>query len=81
MGGGDQKHPQEKGIQKGKMAVWRGFTKLLRREAKCKGEKERYTHLNAEFHRISKRDEKVFLSEKCKEIEENKEWEKLEISS
>ena len=45
------------------------------------GEKGRYTRQNAEFQRISKRDQKVFLSEKCKEIEENKEWEKLEISS
>ena len=42
-----------------------------RREAKCKGEKERYTHLNAEFQGIASRDKKVFLSDKCKEIEEN----------
>ena len=42
-----------------------------RREAKCKGEKERYTHLNAEFQRIARRDKKAFLSEQCKEIEEN----------
>ena len=42
-----------------------------RREAKSKGEKERYTHLNAEFQRIAKRDKKAFLSEQCKEIEEN----------
>ena len=42
-----------------------------RRKAKGKGEKERYTHLNAEFQRIAKRDKKVFLSVKCKEIEEN----------
>ena len=42
-----------------------------RREAKCKGEKERYTHLNAEFQRIARRDKKAFLSERCKEIEEN----------
>ena len=41
------------------------------REAKGKGEKERYTHLNAEFQRISRRDKKVFLSDQCKEIEEN----------
>jgi len=38
---------------------------------KGKGEKERYTHLNAEFQRIARRDEKAFLSEQCKEIEEN----------
>ena len=41
------------------------------REVKGKGEKERYTHLNAEFHRIARRDKKAFLSDQCKEIEEN----------
>ena len=42
-----------------------------RREAKGKGEKERYTHLNADFQRIAQRDKKAFLSDQCKEIEEN----------
>ena len=42
-----------------------------RREAKGKGEKERYTHLNAEFQRIARRDKKAFLSNQCKETEEN----------
>ena len=42
-----------------------------RREAKCKGEKERYTHLNADFQRVSRRDKKDFLSDQCKEMEEN----------
>ena len=42
-----------------------------RREAKGKGEKERYTHLNAEFQRIARRDKKAFLRNQCKEIEEN----------
>ena len=42
-----------------------------RREAKSKGEKERYTHLNAEFQRIARRDKKAFLSDQCKEGEEN----------
>ena len=41
------------------------------REVKCKGEKERYKHLNAEFQRIARRDKKAFLSDQCKEIEEN----------
>ena len=41
------------------------------REAKSKAEKETYTHLNAEFHRIARRDKKAFLSDQCKEIEEN----------
>ena len=45
--------------------------KEKRREAKGKGEKERYTHLNAEFQRIARRDKKAFLSDQCKEIEEN----------
>ena len=44
---------------------------MKRREVKDKGEKERYTHLNAEFQRIARRDKKAFLSDQCKEIEEN----------
>ena len=44
---------------------------VKRREAKNKGEKERYTHLNAEFQRIARRDKKAFLSDQCEEIEEN----------
>ena len=44
---------------------------MKRREAKSKGEKERYKHLNAEFQRIGRRDKKAFLSNQCKEIEEN----------
>ena len=44
---------------------------VKRREAKDKGEKERYTHLNAEFQRIARRDKKAFFSDQCKEIEEN----------
>ena len=44
---------------------------VKRREAKSQGEKERYKHLNAEFHRIAKRDKKAFFSDQCKEIEEN----------
>ena len=43
---------------------------VKRREAKCKGEKERHKHLNAEFQRIARRDKKAFLSDQCKEIEE-----------
>ena len=44
---------------------------MKRREVKGKGEKERYTHLNSEFQRIARRDKKAFLSDQCKEIEEN----------
>ena len=73
IGGRDQDHAQEKEIQKGKIGVWGGLTKAVnRREAKGKGEKEKkYTHLNAEFQRIARRDKQVFLSDQCKEIEEN----------
>ena len=52
-----------------------------RREAKSKGEKERYKHLNAEFQRIARRDKKAFLSDQCKEIEENNRMGKTRISS
>ena len=52
-----------------------------RREAKGKGEKERYTHQNAEFQRIIRRDKKAFLSDQSKEIEKTIEWERLKISS
>ena len=44
---------------------------MKRREVKSKGEKERYTHLNAEFQRLARRDKKAFLSDQCKETEEN----------
>ena len=44
---------------------------VKRREVESKGEKERYTHLNGEFQRIARRDRKAFLSDQCKEIEEN----------
>ena len=52
-----------------------------RREVEGKGEKERYTHVNAEFQRIARRDKKAFLSDQCKEIEENKRMGKARISS
>ena len=52
-----------------------------RREPKSQGEKERYTHLDAEFQRIARLDKKAFLSDQCKEIEGKIGWERLEISS
>ena len=59
-------------MQNSKMAVWGGLTiAVKRREAKSKGEKERYKHLNAEFQRIAGRDKKALFSDQCKEIEEN----------
>ena len=54
---------------------------VKKREAKNKGEKERYKHLDAEFQRIARRDKKGFFSDQCKEIEKTTEWERLEISS
>ena len=72
---------QETGIKiislekKCKKAKWMSEEALQipvkRREVKSKGEKERYKHLNAEFQRIARRDKKAFLSDQCKEIEEN----------
>ena len=53
----------------------------MKREEEHKGEKERYRHLNAEFQRIARRDKKAFLSDQCKETEENNRTERLEISS
>ena len=50
---------------------------MKRREVKSRGENERYTHLNAEFQRIARRDKKAFLSDQCKEIEENNRMEKI----
>ena len=59
-------------MQKSKMAVWEALQiAVKRREAKSKGEKERYKHLNAEFQRIARTDKKAFFSDQCKEIEEN----------
>ena len=52
-----------------------------RRKAKGKGERERYTHLNAQFQRVARRDKKAFFSDQCKEIEENNRMERLEIPS
>ena len=68
----NQDHPQEKDMQKSIMAVWGGLTYSYERgEVKSKGEKERYTHLNAEFQRTARKDKKASLSDQCKEIEEN----------
>ena len=55
------------------MAVWGGLTNSCeKKRGESKGEKERYKHLNAEFQRKARRDKKAFLSDQCKEIEENK---------
>ena len=72
-GGGDQNHPQEKEMQEGKGVVWGGLTNIWEeKRSKNKGERERYTQLNAEFQRIASGDKKAFLSEQCKVEENNK---------
>ena len=64
--------PMEKKCKKAKWLSEEALQMAVkRREAKSKGEKERYIHLNSEFQRIAKRDKKAFLSDQCKEIEEN----------
>ena len=71
-------------INKCKKAKWLSEQALqiaVKREAKSKGEKEIYTHLNAEFQRIARREKKAFFSDQCKEIEEKIEWERLDIFS
>ena len=74
--------PMEKKCKKAKCLYEEALQiAVKRREAKSKGEKERYKHLNAEFQRIARRDKKAFLSDQCKEIEENNRMEIIEISS
>ena len=64
--------PMEKKCKKAKWLSKEALqTAVKRRKVKSKGEKERYTHLSAEFQRIARRDKKAFLSDHCKEIEEN----------
>ena len=79
---GNKTIPKEK---KCKKAKWLSEEALQiaekRREAKGKGEKERYTHLDAEFQRRARRDKKAFLSIECKEMRKTREWKRLEISS
>ena len=64
--------PKKKKLKKAKWLSEEGLQIAeKRKDAKGKGEKERYTHLNAEFQRIASKDKKDFLSDQCKEIEEN----------
>ena len=69
--------PKEE-MQKGKMVVWGGLINSWEKKRhKRQRKKERGTHLNAEFQRIARRDKKAFLSDQCKEIEENNRMEKI----
>ena len=63
------------------MAVWGGLINSCEnKRSEKQRRKERYSHLNAKFQRIARRDKKAFLSDQCKEIEENNRMERLEIS-
>ena len=78
----DQDHLKKKKCKKAKWLAEEALQiAVKRREVKGKGEKERYTQLNAEFQRIARRVRKAFLSDQCKETEETTEWGRLEISS
>ena len=69
---GETTSPRKRNAKKGKWVSEEALKiAVKRREAKIKREKERYTQLNAEFQRIARRDKKAFLSDQCKEIEEN----------
>ena len=72
--------PKKKKCIKAKWLSEEALPIAEKREAKGQGEKERYTHLNVEFQRTARRDKKAFLSEQCREIEENNRMERLEIS-
>ena len=72
--------PKKKKCKKAKQLSEKGL-QIAEKRSEIKGEKDRYTHLNAEFRRTARRDKKAFLSDQCKEIEETIEWERLEISS
>ena len=77
-GGRDQDHPQGKETPKGKWLSEEVLQITLnRREGKGKGEKEKYTHLNAEFQGIARRNKKAFLSDRCKQIEKNNKMGKI----
>ena len=71
--------PKKKNCKKAKWLSEEALQMAEKREAKSKGKMERYTHLNAEFQRIARGDKKAYLSDECKEIEENNR--RLEISS
>ena len=72
--------PKENKYKKAKWLSEEALQIAEKREVKGKGEKERYTHLNAEFQ-ISRRDRKVFQSNQCEELKKTTEWERLVISS
>ena len=79
---GIKTNPKKKKCKKAKWLSEEGLQIAVnRREAKGKGEKQRYTHVNTEFQRIARRNKKAFLRDQCKEVEENNRMGKTEISS
>ena len=69
---GSRSSPKKRSAKRQNGFLWRTLQiAVKRRKVKSQGEQERYTHLNAEFQRIARRDKKAFLSDQCKEIEEN----------
>ena len=75
---GSRQSPKKKKCKKAKWLSEVSLQRAVKRkEAKSKGERERYTHMNVEFQRIARRDKKAFLSDQCKEIEENNRTEKI----
>ena len=73
--------PMEKKCNKAKWLPGEALQIAVKRKVKVKGGKERYTHSNAEFQRIARRNKKAFPSDQCKEQRKRIEWERLEISS
>ena len=73
--------PRKRNAKKAKWLSEEALQIAVKTKVKGKGEKERYIHFNAEFQRMARRGKKAFLSDQCKEIEENNRWERLEISS
>ena len=79
---GSRQSPRKRNMQKAKWLSEEALQiAVKRRDVKSKGEMETYTHLNAEFQRITRREKKAFLRDQCKEIEEKIEQERIEISS
>ena len=68
---GSRPSPRKRNAKKENGCLKEALQIAVKREPKTRGEKERYTHLNAEFQRIARRDKKSFLSDQCKELEEN----------
>ena len=79
--GNDQNYPKEKKCNKAKWLSEEALQIAEKREVIGKGERERYTQLNADFQSTARRDKKAFLNEQCKEIKENNRIRRLEISS